>query len=83
LSVSGETEQILEQTEILIERGSKIISITNTSGNTLAKHSDVNLAYHLTPETINKTVNITSQVPVAYLVETLARKNYAKRQNRI
>jgi len=83
LSVSGETEQILEQTEILIERGSKIISITNTSGNTLAKHSDVNLAYHLTPETINRTVNITSQVPVAYLLETLARKNYDKRQNRI
>ena len=83
LSVSGETKQILKQTETLIERGSKIISITNTSGNTLAKPSDVHLAYHLTPEPSNQTVNITSQVPVAYLVETLARKNYAKRQNRI
>lgn len=80
LSVSGETKQVLEQMETLKEQGSKIISITNTSGNTLAKNSDVNLAYHLTPEVIKPEVNITSQVPVTYLLETLARKNYAKRQ---
>ncbi|MBM6614287.1 MurR/RpiR family transcriptional regulator [Desemzia sp. RIT804] len=82
LSVSGETEQVIEQMEVLKSQGSKIISITNTSGNTLAKHSDVNLAYHLTPEFIKGEVNITSQVPVTYLLETLARKNYAKRQKK-
>lgn len=80
LSVSGETEQVLEQTATLKAQGSKIISITNTSRNTLAKSSDVNLAYHLTPEMVKKRVNITSQVPVTYLLETLARKNYTKRQ---
>ena len=82
LSVSGETEQVLEQMEALKEQGSKIISITNTSGNTLAKNSDVNLAYHLTPEVVGKEVNITSQVPVTYLLETLARKNYTKRKRK-
>ena len=56
--------------------GSKIISITNSSTNSLARQSDINLAYHLTPEYVDEEVNVTSQLPAVFLIETLARRNY-------
>lgn len=76
LSVSGETDQVLNRVNALRGLGSKIISITNTSNNSLNGYSDVNLAYHLTSELTEDLVNITSQVPVLFLLETLARKTY-------
>ena len=75
-SVSGETEIMLRKTGDLKSLGSKIISITNSSTNSLARQSDINLAYHLTPEYVDEEVNVTSQLPAVFLIETLARRNY-------
>ena len=77
-SVTGETSGMINKVEAMKNLNSKIISITNTSHNTLAKLSDVNLAYHLTEEIVdpNHHINITSQIPAVFLLETLARRTY-------
>ncbi|WP_099221749.1 MurR/RpiR family transcriptional regulator [Listeria costaricensis] len=79
LSVSGETDQVIEQAQNMREYGSKIISITNTSKNTLASLSDVNIPYYVTQEMVDRT-NITTQIPVLFLLEAMAKKNYNREQ---
>lgn len=76
LSASGETFQTLHQAQVLKERGAILISITNSSYNTLAKMSDINLSYHIPSDSIDGVINTTSQLPVMYLLETLAKKSY-------
>lgn len=77
-SVTGETPVLLEKVEAMKNLHSQIISITNTSHNTLAKLSDVNLAYHLTEEFVDRenNINVTSQIPAVFLLETLARRTF-------
>ncbi len=75
LSVSGETDQVLLQAQNMREYGSKIISITNTTKNTLAGLSDVNIPYFVTPEMVDRT-NITTQIPVLFLLESMAKRTY-------
>ncbi|EUJ26150.1 putative transcriptional regulator [Listeria floridensis FSL S10-1187] len=75
LSVSGETDHVIDQAQNMREYGSKIISITNTGKNTLAALSDINIPYFVTPEMIDRT-NITTQIPVLFLLESIAKKTY-------
>lgn len=74
LSVSGETRESVLQTQRLREQKSKIISITNTSDNSIAKLSDVNFSYQVKTEIISKDLNVTTQVPVIFLLEALIRE---------
>ncbi|MBB5172315.1 MurR/RpiR family transcriptional regulator [Texcoconibacillus texcoconensis] len=76
LSVSGESEQTIEQSRRLREEGSTLISITNSKSCRLAKMSDYNLAYYSNMEFVEK-ANITSQLPVVYLLERLAKETYS------
>lgn len=80
LSVSGETDQVLEQAHNMLDYGSKIISITNTTHNTLAGLSDVNISYYVTQEMVDRT-NITTQIPVLFILEEMAKKNYDREHN--
>ncbi|WP_066187842.1 MurR/RpiR family transcriptional regulator [Gracilibacillus timonensis] len=73
LSVSGETPFTITQVHQLKQDGSYIISITNNKLSTIAKLSDVNLAYYVTEEWF-QFANITTQVPVVYILEAVARK---------
>ncbi|GAB2536183.1 MurR/RpiR family transcriptional regulator [Gracilibacillus alcaliphilus] len=73
LSVSGENPFTITQINQLKQDGSKIISITNNKLSTIAKLSDINLAYYVTEEWF-QTSNITTQVPVVYILESIARK---------
>lgn len=75
LSVSGETPTTLSQVNRLKEKGSRIVSITNSQSCTLARISDHNLTYYVTTELIEH-ANITTQLPVIYLLESLARETY-------
>lgn len=75
LSESGETDQVIEQAQNMQLYGSKIISITNNNRNTLSKLSDINIPYFVTQETVGKT-NVTTQLPVLFLLEAMAKKNY-------
>lgn len=73
LSVSGETKNIVNYLNHLSFSSSTIISITNSSKSTIARLSDVNIPYYITPESI-KDADITSQLPALYTIETLAKE---------
>ncbi|WP_057912335.1 MurR/RpiR family transcriptional regulator [Peribacillus muralis] len=75
LSVSGENKFTVTHINQLKQEGSKIISITNTKHSTIAKISDINIPYYVTEE-LFENANITTQVPVIYILESLAREIY-------
>lgn len=51
----------------------KIISITNNRQSTIAKISDLNIPYYV-PEEYYESANITTQFPVLFLLEWLAKE---------
>ncbi|MCM3238486.1 MurR/RpiR family transcriptional regulator [Heyndrickxia oleronia] len=71
LSVSGETDYTLKLANLLKSEGSKIVSITNSKNCTLAKISDINIAYYVTEVYLGE-ANITTQIPVIYILEETA-----------
>lgn len=73
LSVSGENNFTVTHLNILKQEGSKIISITNNKLSTIAKISDLNIPYYVTEEFFEE-ANITTQVPVVYILESIARE---------
>jgi DNA-binding MurR/RpiR family transcriptional regulator len=73
LSVSGENPFTVTHLNQLKQEGSKIISITNTKLSTISKISDLNIAYYVTEEFYEES-NITTQLPVMYILEALARE---------
>lgn len=74
LSVSGETAGVIDTIRKFQGRGCKILSITNDSNSTISKISDWNISYCLESQTINGGYNATSQVPVLFIIEALARR---------
>ena len=74
LSESGETRQRIEMTESFKRHQCKILSITNKDSSTLSKISDMNLSYFVTERFVEGRYNVTSQVPVLFLMETIARR---------
>lgn len=75
LSESGATPQTILLANQLKQRGSLLIAITNQSGSALSKIADCNITYHVPRIMVNET-DITTQVPVVYILEVLARKLY-------
>lgn len=73
LSVSGETSEVIELVERFREHHCRVISITNKPSCTLAKISDFNLSYYVTEELIKGQYNITTQIPVLYILEMIGR----------
>ncbi|HZH59202.1 MAG TPA: SIS domain-containing protein, partial [Metabacillus sp.] len=77
LSVSGENEFTISHIHKLKDKNSKILSITNNSQSTIAKISDKNVSYYVTEEFF-ETSNITTQIPVVFILEEMARRVYEK-----
>lgn len=75
LSESGTTKQTVYIASQLQQRGSTLISITNNGNSVLAKMADCNISYHVTEKMVNDR-NVTTQIPVLYIIEALARKLY-------
>ncbi|MCM2533238.1 MurR/RpiR family transcriptional regulator [Neobacillus pocheonensis] len=73
LSVSGENNFTVTHLNKLKQERSKIISITNNKLSTIAKISDINIPYYVTEEFFEE-ANITTQVPVVYILESMARE---------
>ncbi|MCO6540759.1 MAG: MurR/RpiR family transcriptional regulator [Lactobacillus sp.] len=73
LSVSGETTPTIEQVMNFRTHGAKVISITNNSDNTIANLSDLNFSYFLESKIVGRKLNLTSQIPVVYILERLSR----------
>lgn len=80
LSVSGENDFTVRHAHQMREAGSTMISITNNKHCTIAKMADVTLSYYVTAEELDGS-NITTQVPVVYILESLAREMHVLSSN--
>ena len=85
LSVSGETLSTVNRINRFKELNSTIISITNTDNNTIVKMSDLSFSYyvptkefHIIESMEQLHVNATTQIPVIYFIETIAKQLYIK-----
>lgn len=77
LSVSGENEFTISHIHKLKDKGSKIVTITNNAQSMIARMSDINVSYYVTEEFLD-TSNITTQIPVIFILEEMARRVYKK-----
>lgn len=75
LSESGMTKQTVYIASHLQQRGCTLITITNNANSVLAKMADCNISYHVAEKMVNDR-NVTTQIPVIYILETLAKKLY-------
>ncbi|MBW7982544.1 MurR/RpiR family transcriptional regulator [Enterobacillus tribolii] len=74
LSVSGETPEILKLASQFSLHHCKIVSITSNDVSSLAKMADFNLSYHMAQTLIQGEYNVTTQVPVVYILEVIGNK---------
>lgn len=74
LSVSGETHEMLRIASQFRLHQCRIISITNGDSSSLAQLADMNIAYHMPSVLLPGHHNITTQIPVIYILETLGKK---------
>lgn len=72
ISVSGENRDIIEYINQLTLTNTTIVSITNSGNSTISKLSTVNIPYYTNTE-MYKNTNITSQLPVTYIIEMIGR----------
>lgn len=75
ISVSGETPTIIENIISLKKEGCKVASITNYENCTIAKMSDISLAYYVQQIKVGQS-DITTQLPVLYMIERIGKKLY-------
>ncbi len=73
LSVSGEIDNTIRIIESLRTSECTVLSITNYADSTLAKISDFVLPYYVPYQKTND-IDITTQLPVMYIIELLGRK---------
>ena len=73
-SESGETERLIEAIHQFKKKKCCVLSITNSPLSTLAKLSDWNFSYNLNTNRINGGYNGTTQVPVIFVIEALAKR---------
>lgn len=77
LSVSGETDGVINLINNFKKENCPIISITNSENCTISKISDLNISYYITQEKIGIS-DITTQVPVLYIIETIGRMLHSR-----
>ena len=74
LSESGETQRLIEAVNQFRQKHCCVMSITNSPVSTLARLSDWNVSYDLNHSRINGGYNATTQVPVLFILEALAKR---------
>lgn len=81
LSVSGETPEIIKIARQFVIHQCKVISITSSQNSTLAKMADFIIPYHVSRILIENEYDITTQIPVMFILESIGRKLALGRQN--
>ncbi|NUU67255.1 MurR/RpiR family transcriptional regulator [Enterobacteriaceae bacterium BIT-l23] len=74
LSVSGETEEILRFASQFSLHHCKVLSVTSHDGSRLAKLADFNISWHIPQTRLDGGYDITTQIPVIYILESLGRR---------
>lgn len=76
LSISGNSDQLIESAFSYHEKDAYIIAITNSEDSPLAKIADESYTHYLI-ETHYSVHNTTTQIPTIFVLETLAKKTRA------
>ena len=74
LSVSGETEEILRFASQFSLHNCRVMTITSHEHSRLAKLADFNISWHAPQMRIAGVYDVTTQIPVIYILESLGRK---------
>lgn len=74
LSESGETTETIQQLKGLMEENSTTIAITNKEDCTISRMSDYHFHYYMPEQRMHQFYNVTTQVPVIFILETLAKR---------
>ncbi len=74
LTVSGETKELINQLERFASFNCAIIAITTSEISTIAKMADLVLAYYFPMDTLDFSVNITTQIPATYFLERIGKE---------
>lgn len=74
LSVSGETPEIIKLARHFVMHGCKVLSITSNPDSTLARLADFTVTYHVTRILIEDEYDITTQIPVMFILESIGRR---------
>ena len=74
LSVSGEGREIIEEIKQYKSLNTRIISITNSENCTVARMADFSITYYMPLVKLERDYNITTQVPLVLILETLGHK---------
>lgn len=82
LSVSGETKETLAWLSDYKRRHAKIVAITNHAHSSLSQLADLTITYYMPDHNQDDHVSMTTQVPVVYLLETIAQR-YASALSRL
>lgn len=75
LSESGSTQDTVRLANQMKEQGGTLITITNNPGSALSRIADCSITYHV-PSVVSDETNFTTQVPVLFTLELLAKKLY-------
>ncbi len=74
LSESGETREILDQIRIHQGKKTKILAITSERDSTIDRMADASIYYFVPSIILPQTYNISTQIPVLYIIERLTRE---------
>ncbi len=74
LSENGETREVIDQIRVYQSKNTKVLTITNKPGSTIDKIADDSIYYFVKDVVLPQTYNISSQVPVLYIIERLTRE---------
>lgn len=74
LSESGETREVIDQIKMYQCQHTKIVSIINKPDTTIGNMSDLCINYFVKDIVLPQTYNISSQIPVLYILERLTRE---------
>ena len=77
ISVSGETDSVIDYVSNLKRERNTIVSITNSENCTISKISDLNISYYVQQEKIGIS-DITTQIPVLYMIESIGKRLHNK-----
>lgn len=77
LSVSGETDEIIRFSNQLIAKKCKILSVTCNEYSRLSKLSDFNISWNMHQDRIDGGVDITTQIPVMYIIESICHQLFS------
>lgn len=76
ISESGETFSVIKKVKTLKEHNSKIVLLTNFSSSTLTSLADLTINYHCTHVAVPHSFNLTSAIPVIYIIERVGYELY-------